>query len=460
RPHMGSGSSQNKGKFLIATVKGDVHDIGKNLVEIVLSNNGFEVINLGIKVPSAELIAAIKEHKPDIVGLSGLLVKSALQMVITAEDFTQSGINVPLMVGGAALSRKFTLNKIGPAYSQGTVIYAKDAMDGLKLANAILDPKQFSALKEKLQKEKESLDESANPSVVTSAGAGSKINSIVPVDNPPAPSDFQRHVLKTTPLPVIWSYINPMMLYARHLGVKGPAAKLIGEGKIEELKNQDNGQKITQIWQAVEEVKKVYGPTHLMPRAVYQFFPCTSEGNKTFIFSEQPSTTPVATFDFPRQKSAEELCLSDYVMPSPSGKKDNLCLFVVSIGNGVAKEAQRLKEKGDYLFSHILSALALETAEGYAEWLHEQIRRMWGFSDPPGMTMLQRFQAQYRGKRYSFGYPACPRLEDQQILFKLLHPEEIDIQLTEGMMMDPEASVSAIVFHHPQASYYSVGPGI
>src|SRR5262249_27404840 len=157
---------------------------------------------------------------------------------------------------------------------------------------------------------------------------------------------------------------------------------------------------------------------------------------------------------FPRQRREGGLCLSDYVAPG-GGITDNIALFIVSVGKGVRELAEELKNRGDYLKSHILQALALESAEAYAEFIHSQLRRMWGFPDTPEMTMMERFQAKYRGKRYSFGYPACPKLDDQATLFELLKPKEIGVELTDGFMMDPESSVSAIVFHHPQATYFS-----
>jgi 5-methyltetrahydrofolate--homocysteine methyltransferase len=191
-------------------------------------------------------------------------------------------------------------------------------------------------------------------------------------------------------------------------------------------------------------------------RAVWQFFEAESERDALHLFSPG-GTEALHTFRFKRQRVGDMLCLSDYVLPPQTGKRDHLALFVVSAGEGVRERAEKAKNEGYYFKSHGLQALAIESAEACAEWLHRRIREDWGFPDPPETTMAQRFTSRYRGKRYSFGYPACPDLEDQAPLWKLLQPEEIGVQLTEGMMMDPEASVSALAFHHPDCTYFSVG---
>jgi 5-methyltetrahydrofolate--homocysteine methyltransferase len=226
------------------------------------------------------------------------------------------------------------------------------------------------------------------------------------------------------------------------LGLKGGVIRELEAGRVpEDLKSKE-------IYDAVNSLKDEYRGSEVMaPSAVYQFFKSSTRGNRV--------TLDGVSFEFPRQRKENGLCLADYVHP----ENDSVALFVVSVGKGVRELAEQLKNRGDYLKSHILQALALESAEAYAEFLHSQIRKMWGFPDPLDMTMMQRFQAKYHGKRYSFGYPACPNLEDQKQLFELLKPEEIGVQLTDGFMMDPEASVSAIVFHHPEATYFSVGSG-
>jgi 5-methyltetrahydrofolate--homocysteine methyltransferase len=194
----------------------------------------------------------------------------------------------------------------------------------------------------------------------------------------------------------------------------------------------------------------------IVPSAVYQFFPAQSDGNKLYIYSPADEKTVIETFEFPRQQKSPYLCLADYVKSVNSGEIDYVGFFAVTAGKGIRELAQRWKEEGNFLRSHAVQALALEVAEGLAERIHQIMRDRWGFPDSPDMTMQERFAAKYQGQRFSFGYPACPNLEDQEKLFRLLHPEEIGIELTEGFMMEPEASVSAIVFAHPEARYFNV----
>ena len=467
-PFMEKSESSTRGKVLLATVKGDVHDIGKNLVEIILANNGFRVVNLGIKVPPEQLIQAIREHQPQIVGLSGLLVKSAQQMVVTAEDFAKAGINTPVLVGGAALSSNFVDKQIAKAYTTGTVAYAQDAMNGLDLAKIIVDPARFEKFKEELQlKRSQAQTEVARPKIeaVETQNRRSSQIPILAESELPQPPDLERHLIRNTPIELIWNYINPLMLYGRHLGVRGGAVRLLekaAQSASARKEIEEKDPKALKIWTAVQEIKEEYRGTEIMhPSSVFQFFRASSEGNILSLFSAQ--NQPLCTFDFPRQKKPEGLCLTDYVQPSPVSQsspksgEDTVAVFVVSVGKGVRQLAELLKNRGDYLKSHVIQALALESAEAYAELLHSQIRKTWGFPDRPDMTMMERFQAKYRGKRYSFGYPACPRLDDQALLWQLIRPNEIGVQLTEGFMMDPEASVSAMVFHHPAATYFSVG---
>ncbi|MFZ4714803.1 MAG: methionine synthase [Bacteriovoracaceae bacterium] len=447
--------SAKKGKIVLATVKGDVHDIGKNLVDIVLSNNGYEVINLGIKIPSEDLIKAIKQHKPDILGLSGLLVKSAQQMVLSAEDLSLANIDIPIMVGGAALSRNFVNKKIAPSY-KGEVMYAKDAMSGLDLANTITHPTSFHELREELKKERANIDTAEVVPEKDKTIFETRSNTIGLLEKPALPPDYDLHVIKNTPIDLILKYINPLMLYGRHLGINGKLVRLIEKEDWKALRAEEGGEKAYDIYQKVEALKNEYKLSHLKPKALYQFFKAKSEKNNLYLSNK--ANLEVGHFTFPRQAKIDGLCLSDYVTPKSVNVEDSIAMFVVTVGEGIRELSESLKIKGHYLESHAIAALALESAEAYAEYLHGHIRSIWGFVDPMDMTMMERFQAKYHGKRYSFGYPACPRLDDQEILFQLLNPKkEINVELTDGFMMDPEASVSAIVFHHPDATYYSVG---
>ncbi|OGH59911.1 MAG: methionine synthase [Candidatus Lindowbacteria bacterium RIFCSPLOWO2_12_FULL_62_27] len=450
QPHMKKSAVGGKGKVILATVKGDVHDIGKNLVEIILSNNGYQVINLGIKCAPETLIAACREHKPDIVGLSGLLVKSAQQMVITAQDFHQAGIDVPLMVGGAALSRNFTLKKISPAYGRPAV-YAREAMVGLDLANQIVEPAKRRALYERLGQEvraaaaKDMTPAEAAPVAAALPARSPEIEPMVPVPTPP---DLKRHAIDNYNLDEIFPYINPLMLYKKHLGIEPPLYKG-GQGGV-----PDRPARTQEILDTLESLKSDCAAGLLRARAVFRFFPCRSEGNRIHIY-ESTGRSCIETFEFPRQKAHPFLCLADFVRAMDSPEPDYIALFVITCGEGVRQKAESLKNAGAYLKSHALQALAVESAEGFAELLHQKIRAMWNIADPAGTTMKDLLKAKYRGIRVSFGYPACPNLDDQKKLFALLNPADIGVALTDGCMMDPEASVSALVFHHPQAAYFS-----
>jgi 5-methyltetrahydrofolate--homocysteine methyltransferase len=440
---MEKADTAKRGKVVLATVKGDVHDIGKNLVEIILKNNGYDVVNLGIKVPPEELIKAYQLHKPDAIGLSGLLVKSAQQMVITAGDLKAAGIEIPLLVGGAALSAKFTQTKIAPSYSKA-VCYAKDAMTGLRLMNQLMDPATRETVVREHTNSGDGFDLTTTVKVaeIPKLARSPRVRTDLPI---PAVNYLDRKVRLVPDLRDLWTYINPFMLYGRHMGFRGDFEKRFAE----------RDPQAVELFEKMEEVKKE-AAGFMKVRAVWQFFESEAAGDSLQLFSPG-AKEPLHTFRFPRQRQGDFLCLSDYVLPPQNAQRDHLALFVVSAGEGIRPRAEKAKNEGYYFMSHGLQALAVETAEACAEWLHRRIREDWGFPDPPEMTMAQRFTSRYRGKRYSFGYPACPNLDDQAGIWKLLKPEEIGVQLTEGFMMDPEASVSALVFQHPDCTYFGVG---
>jgi 5-methyltetrahydrofolate--homocysteine methyltransferase len=416
----------SRGTVILATVKGDVHDIGKNLVDIILSNNGYRIVNLGIKVPPHDLVEAIRKWKPDIVGLSGLLVKSAQQMVVTAEELSAHGNCPPLLVGGAALTRGFTRRRIAPKY-KGMTLYARDAMEGLDLANRLRDPKARPALERLVHDEEVKYPAEEEAAPVPVAAVPSRIARVLP----PKPPDLDRHVMRL-PLDEVWRFVNPLMLYGRHLGLKGRFEDLLEKGD----------EKARMLRDVVEEMK-ADARGWMVARAVWRFFPARAAGETVHVGGE--------ALTFPRQAAGERLCLADFV-----GEDDHLCLFAVTAGEGVRARAEQWKAKGEFVKSHAAQALAIETAEAAAEWLHAKLRGLWGFPDTADLPMLERFRAKYRGKRYSFGYPACPDLAMQEALWRLLDPTEIGVALTEGHMMDPEASVSALVLHHPEARYFGV----
>src|SRR3989441_749974 len=349
---MEKAESTTRGTIVLATVKGDVHDIGKNLVEIILSNNGYRVINLGIKVPPEELIAAYHTHKPDAFGLSGLLVKSAQQMVVTAQDLRAASIDLPLFVGGAALTRKFTATRIAPEYGG----------------------------------------------------------------------------------------LNLQMLYGKHLGLRGLVERLLAS----------RDPKALELHETVERLKHdAVAERLLRAHGVYRWYRARAAGDAVIVFDR--AGRELARFEFPRQTDGERLCLADYVRDDVD---DSIALFAVTCGEGVRELAARWKDRGEYVRSHALGALAIECAEAFAEMLHARLRTLWGFPDPPDLAISEKLKGRYRGIRVSFGYPACPNLADQQTLFRLLEPATIGLDLTEGFVMDPEASVSALVFHHPAAKYF------
>ena len=457
-PHMERADSASRGKVVLATVKGDVHDIGKNLVDIILSNNGYQVINLGIKVLPQELIDAFNEHRPDIIGLSGLLVKSAQMMVDTVRDFRQANVDCPILVGGAALSNRFTRLRIAPEYGS-LVAYASDAMTGLALANTIQEADEREQLSATLEAETEQLLKAESQRAATSQEEASEPVAPAQVRHDtgiPNPPDLLVHVLKDYDLEKIFPYINPQMLYVRHLGFKGRFADALTAG-------DPAAQELHDAVRRVEDL--VLTRSDINANGVFKFFPCRSDGKLLLIYGPDGDTV-LEKFYFGRQSQRDGLCLSDFMLPkSPQPPFNNggneamdyLAMFVTTIGMGVRELAERWMAEGQYLNAHILQALALEGAEAFAELLHQQIRQMWGFGDPPDLPYQYLFRTQYRGRRFSFGYPACPRLEDQEQLFRLLDVQaNIGVELTEGFMMDPEASVSALVVHHPEAKYFTL----
>ncbi|NOU75446.1 methionine synthase [Paenibacillus sp. LMG 31458] len=447
-PFMEKSETAVKGKIILATVKGDVHDIGKNLVEIILSNNGYKIINLGIKVPPEQIIEAYRRELPDAIGLSGLLVKSAQQMVITAQDLRTAGVDVPILVGGAALTRKFTKTRIQPEY-EGVVLYAKDAMDGLDIANRLSDPEQRKRLIQELRESLESdvMDTSKKEEKLPQLTrvSSSAVSKDLPVQ---VPQDTERHIMRDYPISHLMPYVNMQMLLGHHLGLKG---------KVEQLLS-DKDTKALQLKDTVDSI--LYAAQHngiIKAHGMYRFFPAQSSGNDVIVYDPQDHSKVLETFTFPRQDKEPYLCLSDYLKSVESGQMDYVGFLLVTAGHDINELAKEWRDKGDYLKSHALQATALEMAEGFAERIHHIMRDVWGIADRVDMTMQERFGAKYVGQRFSFGYPACPNLEDQAKLFNLLKPEDIGVELTESFMMEPEASVSAIVFAHKEARYFNVG---
>lgn len=464
-PHMDKNQGGSRGKVLLATVKGDVHDIGKNLVEIILKNNGFEVVNLGIKVTPDVLVQEAKKHRPAIIGLSGLLVKSAQMMVETAEDLARNGVQTPILVGGAALTRKFTDLKIAPAYgAQAMVEYARDAMSGLDLAKQIIDPKRAEELRtqiseRRLQRETapaESASEEADVTGDADERAEQRPRGLASAEIP-TPGDWARHVETADALDAVWKYLNWTMVYHR-LQVRSQIVKRMEAGQRFDDDPVINRQLLVgwEVRGLLDEIKDlVRREKVLVPKAVFQFFRAAGDGDAVEIYPEK-NLAPLVRWVLPRQTKRARLCLADYLLPKNKTPSDSMALMVVTVGEGFRVLSERWKQNGDYRRMALLDALATETAEAYAEMIHERLRYLWGIPDAANVSIAEKLRNKYRGKRYSFGYPACPELADQAALFAVLKPEEIGVRLTDGFMMEPEASVSALVFHHPDCVYFRV----
>ncbi|PRO65967.1 methionine synthase [Alkalicoccus urumqiensis] len=452
-PHMEEQKDdRGKGKVILATVKGDVHDIGKNLVEIILKNNGFSIVNLGIKVTPNELMQAIDKEDPDIIGLSGLLVKSTQQMVITANDLREQNIDIPILVGGAALTRRFTDTKIAQEYN-GMVLYAKDAMNGLDIANQLVKPEAREELFETTRaKQEKAVQRAADEKAAKESGGGTAVAAPVRSNVDPkaplfVPEDYSQHILRDYKLSHLYPYVNMQTLLGSHLGMNGNIKRQLERGneKAEKLK-----ERVDAFLKRADEEK------HLRADGMYQFYPAQSEGETIYIYDPADQQTVLETFTFPRQQQEPYLCLADFIRSKESGVMDHVGFLAVTAGKGVRSMAEEAKEAGDYMDSHLIQAAALELAEGFAERVHQMMRDKWGFPDSPDFTMQERFSAKYQGVRVSFGYPACPNLEDQEKLFRLIQPATIGMELTDGYMMEPEASVTAMVFAHPEGRYFSV----
>lgn len=434
RPHIRGAAVAARGSLLLATVRGDVHDIGKNLVGIIFSTNGFKVIDLGVQCPAEKLITTWRRSPTDLIGLSGLLVRSAHQMVDTVADLAAADIRVPVLVGGAALSPAFARDRIAPAYPGG-VYYAADAMAGLALANRLLAGQAAPPP----QPASPTAARTPTPAPRTSAAEQPPLPA--PAVAPPPPPDLARHVLPSLPLDEVLAHLNRQMLLGKHLGLKGSVTRLLAQGDMRARQLQEQIDRL---------IDAAVARGWLNPAGVYQFFRAVGRGDCVHLLL--PNGEDCASLPYRRLERPPFACAADWVRPTPE-EGDTVALFVVTSGATVRKAAEALRRDGRLLDSIALQALALETAEAAAEWLHRRLRTLWGFSDPPDMTMEERFRARYRGIRLSFGYPACPDLAPQAELFRLLRPEEIGVCLTEGYMMDPEASVSAVVFHHPAARY-------
>ena len=453
--------SSVKGKIIMATVKGDVHDIGKNLVGIIIGNNGYEVIDLGINTPAEKIRDAVVKEKADFLGLSGLLVKSAAEMVNTVAVLREAGISIPIFVGGAALTEKFTVNKIEPAYENNIVIYSKDAMTALSDLNKMIDEKKFEEFREYLQKRRDLLlikDEKELQKLKVKQTVSdikdkdgtfdySKIE--IPKYNFEKiykPETLNKQIITNIKAKDVFPFINLQMLIGKHLGLKWIVGKM--------LEKQDS--RTVKIYNEIKEIIE-HGDEYFDITAIYKYFPVRRKYGKEKnefsleILSDDLSKV-IETFNFPRQKYGQYLSLNDYVNPDGI---DYVGFFVVTAGEKSRIVSNELKAKGEFYKGHLVNSIGLELAEATSEYIHQIMRKDVGIIDKELQTE-DILKANYQGNRYSFGYPACPDLSDQKKLFKLLKPEIYGIKLTDEFMMYPEASVSAIVFSQPFCKYFNM----
>jgi 5-methyltetrahydrofolate--homocysteine methyltransferase len=435
-----SDNQTSKGIMVIATVKGDVHDIGKNLVDIILTNNGYKVINLGIKCPVETMIEAAIKEKADAIGMSGLLVKSTLIMKENLEILNEQNISVPVILGGAALTKRFVENDLKPLY-KGKTFYANDAFAGLKIMENLnsqdIENKSFPEIK---RRESNTGAHSLRPD-------GEKSSSqILPAENIPSPPFYGTRIMDNIPVEDIFRYINEISLIRAQWGVR---KKNLSDEEYNHLLEKDI-YPVLKLWKA-----KIINEKLLEPKAVYGYFKCQSRGNDLIIYDES-GKEELTRFIFPRQRNERKLCIADYFRSAESNELDTFCGFFVTVGKKASlysKELYDLNKYSDYLYFH---GLGVESAEALAEFIHKKIRTELGIDKNDSPDIKGLFHQGYQGSRYSFGYPACPNLEDQLKLQALLKPAEIGVDITEEYQLVPEQSVSAIIVHHPSAKYFNV----
>lgn len=460
-PHMEKVEGEQKATIVLATVKGDVHDIGKNLVDIILTNNGYRVVNLGIKQPVASIVQAAREHKADAVGMSGLLVKSTVIMRENLEEMTREGLDVPVLLGGAALTRKYVEEDCVAAYGAGRVAYARDAFDGLSLMNAVVDGR-FDAVLDEAKRKREARPSSIRgPKKRASSDEDIKAMLDRPVDfdevrlrrtelhggiEVPEPPFWGARVIEHVPLKSVVPYLNETMLFQFHWGYKRAGRK---PAEFDAYVKQE-------LWPKLEALLKTCAKEKILdPQAAYGYWKAAGEGNDLVLF-DTDGTTELARFRLPRQDREGGLCVADFVRDISDPVRDVIGLQVVTVGqhaSDVARDWFAADRYQDYLYLH---GLGVEIAEAMAEYVHKRIRAELGYAAEDAREIDRMLKQGYRGSRYSFGYPACPNLADQRVLLELLGADRIGIQMGDEDQLHPEQSTSAIVLLHPQAKYFSV----
>jgi 5-methyltetrahydrofolate--homocysteine methyltransferase len=453
-PLMERVEGQEKGTIVLATVKGDVHDIGKNLVDIILTNNGYRVVNLGIKVKLADMVEAAQTHHAHAIGMSGLLVKSTVIMRENLEEMSRQGLEIPVLLGGAALTRNYVEEDCVAAYASGRVAYARDAFDGLHLMDKVTGngfDDYLSALQAKRSGKAKNTrrsigraDERAwQPIDIKQVQARRRrLNENVPAIEPP----FWGARVLEAPAKAVVPFLNERSLYQFQWGFRKQGKSLddfLGWAK-QELRP------VMKRMLALCEADDI-----LHPQAIYGFWKAAGQGNDLILF-EQDGSTEVARFSLPRQPREDGDCIADFFRDIDDAQRDVLGLQVVTVGQKASDTARLWFEDNryqDYLYLH---GLSVEMAEAMAEYVHKRIRAELGFAAEDDRDMEKMLAQGYRGSRYSFGYPACPKIEDQAVLLELLGADRIGVSLSDESQLHPEQSTSAIVVLNPHAKYFSV----
>ncbi|WP_420078020.1 methionine synthase [Streptomyces sp. JL4002] len=435
-PHMEKSDAEGKGTIVLATVRGDVHDIGKNLVDIILSNNGYNVVNIGIKQPVSAILEAAQEHKADVIGMSGLLVKSTVIMKENLEELNQRKLaaDYPVILGGAALTRAYVEQDLHEIY-EGEVRYARDAFEGLRLMDALIAVKRGVPGAELPPLKQRRVARRDTPLPHTEAAPAGR--SDVAADNPvPTPPFWGTRVIKGIPLKDYASWLDETALFKGQWGLKD--ADTIAT----------DGRPRLRGW-----LDRLHTDGLLEAAVVHGYFPCVSKGEDLIILGENGSER--ARFTFPRQGRGRRLCLADFFRPDESGETDVVGLQVVTVGSRIGEETARLFAADSYREYMELHGLSVQLAEALAEYWHARVRADLGIGGHDPQTMDGMFRTEYQGCRYSLGYPACPDLEDRAKIADLLQPERIGVELSEEFQLHPEQSTDAIVLHHPEASYFN-----
>lgn len=445
-PHIEKSDDAGKGKILLATVRGDVHDIGKNLVDIILSNNGFDTVNIGIKQPINDILKAAEEHNVDVIGMSGLLVKSTLIMRENLEEMNLRGVanRWPVILGGAALTRAYVEQDLAEIFD-GEVRYAKDAFEGLKLMDLLMRKKRGEDVE--LPALKKRLTERGNKLALTEPEDLPARSDVATDNRVPTPPFWGTRVVKGIPLRDYASFLDERATFMGQWGLKPSRGD---EATSYEELVETEGRPRLRRW-----LERIQTEGLLEAAVVYGYFPAYSDGDDLVILEDDQKTERMR-FNFPRQRRDRHLCLSDFVRPKEDGVIDVVPFQLVTMGNRVSEYANEIYRKNEYRDYMELHGLSVQLTEALAEFWHSRVREELGFGaeDPNDVTGL--FDLKYRGARYSFGYPACPSLEDRIKLVELLKPELIGVTLSEELQLHPEQSTDAMVLHHPEAKYFSV----